>query len=85
MTDAFVVFSTNLVQSVGKEGWRVEVYTQKCLKFLSETIVKLPLFLSSLVFRIFIIKIFLEKQKVCMHTYMKLLTSNMNKQESLIT
>ena len=50
-----------------ESGWRVEVYSQKCLKFFSETTVQLALFLFLLVPRFFIKNLFLEKQDGCMH------------------
>ena len=64
--DDFIVFSANLVHIMGKWGWRVEVYTQKCLKCFSETTIKLALFLSLLLLRLFLKKIFLKKHKDCM-------------------
>ena len=61
--DDFIVFSTNLVHIMAKWGWRVEVYTQKCLKCFS-AVLKLALFLSLLL--LFIKKIFLKKHNGCM-------------------
>ena len=80
----FEAFSTNLLHILGKRDWRVEVYTQKCLKFFSKTTIKSALFLSLLVTRFLIKKYFVKNKKTACTFYMKLAASNMNKQKSLI-